>query len=257
MHFALLAARLALLALLLAAFAALAALTLTRAGAASYATGLEVMAASVALGVIALALALAWLVSALRRNRGEGKRAGLGALLGSLLLLYVPLHTVYRGLLAPAIHDVTTDPDDPPSFIALAKDPSGESVPAFDAHAMIRYRGEYNTVSYMLHEYYAELTKPLQPIMPTGKPTAKMFWRCFNTAKRMGWTIVDYNEKDGRIEATARSFWFAQITDIVVRIRPAGTLGARFDMRARSQNGARDFGGNLELMKVYRAALSS
>lgn len=257
MRFALFAARLALLALLLAAVAAFAALALVRAGGAPFSTGLEVMAASTALGLIALALALAWLIAALRQNRGDGKRAGLTALLGSLLLLYAPLHTVYRGLLAPPIHDVTTNPDDPPRFVALARSPSGENAPAFDAHAMIHYRGEYNTVSYMLHEYYAELTKPLQPIMPTGKPTSKMFWRCFNTAKRMGWTIADYNEGEGRIEATAKSFWFAQVTDIVVRIRPAGTLGARFDMRARSENGERDFGRNLELMKVYRAALNS
>jgi hypothetical protein len=68
---------------------------------------------------------------------------------------------------------------------------------------------------------------------------------------------VDYNEAEGRIEATATSFWFAQVSDIVIRVRSAGTLGARFDMRAESETGARDFGHNLELMKTYRAALNS
>ena len=84
-----------------------------------------------------------------------------------------------------------------------------------------------------------------------------MFWRCFNTANRMGWRIVDYNEKEGRIEATATSFWFGQIADIVIRVRPAGTLGARFDMRAESETGAPRFRRNLELMKTYRAALNT
>jgi hypothetical protein len=88
-------------------------------------------------------------------------------------------------------------------------------------------------------------------------PPGKMFWRCFNTAKRMGWNIVDYNEKQGRIEATATSFWFGQISDIVIRVRPAGIMGARFDMRAQSETGRRDFGRNLELMKAYRGALNS
>jgi hypothetical protein len=105
----------------------------------------------------------------------------------------------------------------------------------------------------MLHEYYSKLTYPLALIMPPSK----MFWRCFNTAKRMGWHIVDYSEKEGRIEATATSFWFGQVSDIVIRVRPAGTLGARFDMRAESETGSRDFGRNLELMKAYRTELNS
>ena len=88
-------------------------------------------------------------------------------------------------------------------------------------------------------------------------PPAKMFWRCFNTAKRMGWHIVDYNEKEGRIEATATSFWFGQVSDIVIRVRAAGSLGARFDMRAASQTGGRDFGRNIGLMKAYRGQLAS
>jgi hypothetical protein len=215
------------------------------------------MTASVAPGLIALILALIWMFAALRNNRGDGKRAGMIALIGSVLLLYVPLHTVYEGWKAPPIHDATTDPEDPPQFVALAKRPAGANSPGFDGNAMIDYRGEHNTVSYMLHEYYAQITKPLVPIMPTGSPTAKMFWRCFNRAKDMGWHIMDYNEKEGRIEAQASSFWFGQISDIVIRIRPAGTLGARFDMRAQTLMGNRDFGHNLELIKTYRATLNS
>jgi hypothetical protein len=257
MRFALLATRLALAALLLAAIIAAVAVLSVRTGLANFSAGLETMAASVTLAAIALMLALVWLAAALRHNRGDGKRAGMAALLGSLLLLYVPLHSVYEGLLAPPIHDATTNPEDPPRFVALAKRPPGANSTVFDAAALIDYRGEHNTVSYMLHEYYANLTKPLQPIMVTGKPTGKMFWRCFNTAKKLGWRIVDYNEAEGRIEATATSFWFAQVSDIVIRVRSAGTLGARFDMRAESETGARDFGHNLELMKTYRAALNS
>ncbi|HXR95474.1 MAG TPA: DUF1499 domain-containing protein [Rhizomicrobium sp.] len=257
MRFPYLAAHLALAAFLLAALIAGAAIGAVRAGLTGFTTGLEIMTASVALGLIALILALVWAVAAFRENRGDGKRAGLIALIGSAFLLYVPLHTVYQGTLAPPIHDATTDPEDPPRFVALAKRPPGANSPTFNGSAMIDYRGEHNTVSYLLHTYYAELTKPLMPIMPTGNPTAKMFWRCFNRAKDAGWHIVDFNEKQGRIEAQARSFWFGQISDIVIRIRPAGRLGARFDMRAQTETGHRDFGHNLELIKTYRSSLSS
>jgi hypothetical protein len=253
MRFPIFAARLALAALLLAALIAALAIGSVRGGMATFVTGLEAMTASVALALIALALALVWTISALKHNRGEGKRAGLPTLLGSLLLLYVPLHTVYQGLMAPPIHDVTTNPEEPPQFVALAKRATGANSVTFDASEMVHYRGEHNTVSYMLHEYYSKLTYPLALIMPPSK----MFWRCFNTAKRMGWHIVDYSEKEGRIEATATSFWFGQVSDIVIRVRPAGTLGARFDMRAESETGSRDFGRNLELMKAYRTELNS
>ena len=262
MRFPFFAARLALAALVLAALIAGAAIASVRAGMASFTMGLEIMVASVALALIALILALIWMSAALKNNRGDGKRAGLIALIGSAVLLYVPLHTVYEGMLAPPIFDVTTDPEDPPQFVALAKRPPGANSIAFNGNAMIDYRGEHNTVSYMLHTYYAELTKPLMPILPSPPtnpvpPTAKMFWRCFNRAKDRGWQIVDFNEKQGRIEAQARSFWFGRISDIVIRIRPAGTLGARFDMRAQTETGSRDFGHNLELIKTYRATLNS
>lgn len=252
MRFPLLAARLALIAMLLAVLLALLAILLVRTGASPFASGLEIMTASVALGLIALTLALIWLVVALKHNRGEGKRAGLVALLGVAVLLYVPLHAVYEGLKAPPVHDVTTDPEDPPGFVALAANST-----RFEAGAMIDYRGEHNTVSYMLHEYYPDITKPLAIILVGKNPTGKMFWRCFNVAKRMGWRIVDFSEKEGRIEAVATSFWFGRPTDIVVRVRAAGTMGARFDMRAASEKGERDFGHNLALIKGYRAALNS
>jgi hypothetical protein len=253
MRFPILAARLALAALLPAAAIAAAAVIAVRAGIASFTIGLEAMTASVALAAIALLLATIWMVAALRHNRGEAKRPGMTAFLGALLLLYVPLHTVYQGAIAPPIHDASTDPEDPPRFVALAKRPARENAAAFNPSEKIYYRGEYNTVSYVLHTYYTELTKPLALIMPPGK----MFWRCFNAAKRMGWHIVDYNEKEGRIEATASSFWFGQISDIVIRVRPAGILGARFDMRAKSETGTRDFGHNIGLLKAYRTQLSS
>lgn len=257
MRFPFLAARLALAALVLAGLIAGAAVAVVRAGLAGFTTGLEIMTASVALGTIALILALIWLVAALKENRGDGTRQGLIALVGSALLLYVPLHKVYEGMMAPPLYDVATDPEDPPQFVALAKRPPGANGTKFDGGALIDYRGEHNTASYMLHTYYYGLTKPLMPIVPKGSPTAKWFWRCFNRAKDMGWRIVDANEKEGRIEAQAKSFWFGQVTDIVIRVRPAGTLGARVDMRAETETGHRDFGWNLELLKTYRAAINT
>jgi hypothetical protein len=124
--------------------------------------------------------------------------------------------------------------------------------PAYDGSKQITFQGETNTAAYMLHTYYAPLTKPYARLL-TSKD--KLFWHAFETAKKMGWTIIDYSEKDGRIEATDRSFWFGQTADIVIRVQTAGALGARLDIRSQSEQGARDFGSNIARLTAYLKAL--
>src|SRR4051812_25497110 len=119
MRFQLLAARLALTALVLAGLMAGAAVAGVRLQLMPFAGGLALMIPAVAMDAIALICALAWLTAALKRNEGTGKRAGLIALLGSLALLWPPLHALYGELTSPPIHDVAPHPEDPPQFVAL------------------------------------------------------------------------------------------------------------------------------------------
>lgn len=249
MRFRYFAARLALAILVLATLAAAAAVIGVRLGLMPYQSGLTLMVPATALGAIALLCALAWLFSALKHNEGTAKRSGLFALAGSLALLWPPLHALYSGFTTPPIHDVTSDPDDPPQFVALAKlRQPGMNSPAFDKSLRITFRGKTGTVGYILKENYFDLTKPHAVLLMTP---AKAFWRNFEAVKRMGWTIVDYNESQGRIEATSSSFWFGQMSDIVVRVERAGEMGARLDVRSQSESGSRDFGRNLALVRAY------
>lgn len=256
----LLIARLALAALLLAALASLAAVASVRLGQQRYETGLTVMTAAVALGAAALLLALGWLVRALQRNEGTGRRLGLIALLGSIALLWPPGSALVRQISTPAINDVASDPDAPPPFVALAKRrTAGMNAPTPDPGEQVHYKGETNTAAYMLHTYYGQTSpKPItKPHAYLLKTPPQMFWHAFETAKAMGWTIVDYSQSQGRIEATDTSFWFGQVTDIVIRVQKAGAIGARVDIRAQSQRGRRDFGRNLELLDDYFHAFKS
>ena len=85
-------------------------------------------------------------------------------MLGSLVLLLPPLHTVYPGLTSPAIHDATTNPEDPPQFVALAKlRRPAMNPPAYDGSRQITFQGETNTAAYMLHTYYAAAHQALCP----------------------------------------------------------------------------------------------
>lgn len=251
MRFQLLCARSALAALLLGLLAALLAIGAVRFGALPFESGLTIMAGATALGLVALLLALVWMLRAFNANQGAGKRPGLVALVGSLLFLYPPLHTLYLAMTSPAIHDATTNPEDPPDFVALAKRGPGMNSAAYDGSEQITFRGETNTANYMLHTYYADMTHPKGRLLTTK---AQLFWHEFETAKHMGWQIMDFSESQGRIEATDTSPWFGQKADIVIRVREAGSMGAIADIRSQSQTGTRDLGANIARLKAYLKA---
>jgi hypothetical protein len=248
MRFQLFAARAALAALILAILAGIGAVAGIRLGLLTDKGASRLMIPATALGLAALTLALLWLRSALARNAGEGKRLGLIALVGSLVFLYPPLSYVYYGFTALPIHDATTDPEDPPQFVALAGiHPANSRV--FDGTSKISYKGEMVPIAYAFHDkYYLTLAKPHVGLLISPQ---KAYWRCFETVKKLGWTIVEASEKDLRIEATDKSLWFGRISDIVVRVRPAGSIGVRVDVRSESRDGALDHGRNAARLKAF------
>ncbi|HEY5346596.1 MAG TPA: DUF1499 domain-containing protein, partial [Rhizomicrobium sp.] len=84
-----------------------------------------------------------------------------------------------------------------------------------------------------------------------GAPVAQYFWHAFESAKKMDWRIIAFDAKRLRIEAMASSFWFGQVCDIVIRVKPAGALGARLDIRSESRNGTADAGANAANIKGF------
>jgi len=248
MRFQPLAARLAFAALMLAVLTGGAAVLGVRQGLLPDASASALIIPATVLAVLALVLALLWASTALITNRGAGKRLGLLALIGAAVFLYPPLSYVYTGLTSLPIHDVSTDTEDPPQFVALAKiHPANSRI--FDGTSHIRYKGEDTTIAYALHDKYPLLTKPHAGLQ-TSAQTA--FWRAHALMTKLGWTIVDADEKDLRIEATDKSLWFWRISDIVVRVRPAGYQGSsRLDMRAESRQGAEDHGRNAARLKAF------
>jgi len=62
---------------------------------------------------------------------------------------------------------------------------------------------------------------------------------------------MDTDEKDLRIEATDRSFWFGRTSDIVIRVRQAGAIGSRVDVRSMSREAGNDHGRNVARLKAF------
>lgn len=245
-------ARLALAALVLAAAVAGTAVAGVRLAAMPYAKGWQLMIPATGLGLVALGASLVWLTRALKVNDGSGRRAGLTALFGAALLLYPPLTTLFHRLTSPPIHDFTTDTENPPRFVMLAKlRGAGDNPPGYQGGTPVIFEGKTVTLDEVLHDHYRDVLKPHAGFAIGSKdPIATFFWRNFETVKKTGWTVMAYDDRQARIEATTASFWFGRVTDIVIQVRRAGA-GARTDLRAQSRNDAVDDGVNAALAKRY------
>jgi uncharacterized protein (DUF1499 family) len=142
----------------------------------------------------------------------------------------------------PRIHDITTDTDNPPSFVALLpvrqKTPNG---PEYDGDKIARQQ----------KAAYPDI----QPVMLAEPPTVA-FERALAAARSMGWEIVAAVAGDGRIEATATTRWFRFKDDIVIRVMPQPS-GSRIDVRSKSRLGHSDLGTNARRIRAYVRALDA
>jgi len=247
-------ARISFICFLLAVVNFLVAALGTHAGLWSYKIGLPLLLPALLLGLIALVAGIVWGVIALVRNSGAGSRWGVIGLVGAALVLAIPLNYVRLGLMAPPIHDISTDIEYAPSFKALLPLRQGAANgPEYDGPKLVTLPGgKVTTVTALQKKYYGDIIPFAQFIKP-----AKLFWRALNVANKMGWHVVAFNEKEGRIEATDTTFWFGFTDDIVIRVRPAGKLGARLDIRSKSRVGVSDVGSNAARLRAFLKTLKT
>ena len=188
-------------------------------------------AAVVALSMLLLSLAR----SGLRTVRG---RAAIALVLG-IAAAAPPLVLYTRLQQLPKIHDITTDPDDPP---------------AFEAVLPLRI-GARNAVDYP-PSTAAEQRKGYPDIAPLLLPLAppQAFERAVRVARAMGWDIVASTPERTRLEATDTTLLFGFKDDIVVRITPRAG-GSVVDVRSLSRVGGSDFGTNARRVRAYLGRL--
>lgn len=256
MRYQSIAARLSLGAFIVALAISLVASFGTRLGFWSYETGFEILVPGVVIGVIAALAGVFWLASALRNNESLGWRLGFSGLIGAVLLLYVPLSVEMRAWNAPPIHDISTDVEYAPPFEKLLPLRKGSSNgPEYDGPKKVVIKGKITTVAELQKLKYPDIKTLGDLLNPHGDPKidpkAILFWRAFERAKSMGWNIIAFDEKTGRIEATDTTLWFGFTDDIAIRVQQAGTLGARLDIRSKSRIGTLDYGRNAERVRRY------
>lgn len=248
------AARTSFAAFVLAALIALVASFGTRLGLWDYKIGISLIWPAAGVGVIALIAGLFWATLALMSGSGEGARYGAVGLLGAIIVVGIPLDHLRLRLVSPPIHDISTDVGNAPAFKAIIPLRKGaENGPDYDGPKLIRLPdGKLETEAALQKKYYGDVI----PFAGFGKPQ-KLFWRALNLANSMGWQVVAFDPKEGRIEATATSFWFGFKDDIVIRVRPAGKLGARLDIRSKSRVGVSDLGSNAARLHTFLKRLKA
>ncbi|QFI72104.1 DUF1499 domain-containing protein [Bradyrhizobium betae] len=189
--------------------------------------GLAIAALSILFGLAGFA--------AIWQNGSRGMARILLAFLiaGAILAYPAYLGLQYRKL--PAIHDITTDPIDPPRFDALARLRTGDG-----ANSAV-YAGLYSAEQQ--RQFYPDI-EPIELEIPVDRAYAI----ALQLVNKRKWLVIDERapqppRRIGRIEAVARSPIMGLREDISIRVAPDGE-DSRVDIRSASRYFESDLGSN-------------
>lgn len=174
------------------------------------------------------------------RRRLAGVLTLVPAVLVAGFALYVPWKMADLAKSHPPIHDISTDLDSPPDFVALKpareKSPNGWS---------------WNGNSSLQRQHYADVAPAMLKL-----PREKALPVVESVARGMGMSMVEANLAEGRVEASDRTAWFGFTDDVVIRLRSEGD-GTRIDIRSASRVGVSDLGKNAERVRDLLARLKA
>lgn len=184
---------------------------------------------------------LGGLLAALRQHKRLAPWAVLGVAIGALTF-GIPLYQLQQARTLPPIHDITTDTDNPPRFVAVVPLRQDTANP-------LAYRGAH--VANLQKQGYPDIA----PLYVQSAPQAT-FQRALGLARRRGWEIVAAVPEEGRIEATDTTPLFGFKDDVVIRIAPTDG-GSRVDMRSVSRVGVSDLGANAKRIRGFLRDLAA
>jgi uncharacterized protein (DUF1499 family) len=187
--------------------------------------------------------------AAIWQNGSRGMSRILIAIVIDAVVLAYPAYLALQYRKLPAIHDITTDPIDPPRFEALARLRTGEG-----ANTAV-YAGLYSAEQQ--RQAYPDI-EPLQLEIPVDRAYAI----ALQLVNKRKWLVIDERppsppRRIGRIEAVARTPIMGFREDVSIRIAPDGDLDSRVDIRSSSRYFESDLGSNAARVTKFIDDLST
>ncbi len=185
---------------------------------------------------------------AIWQNGSRGMSRILLALLIDAVILAYPAYLGLQYRKLPPIHDITTDPIDPPRFDALARLRTG------DGTNTAVYAGLYSAEQQRL--YYPDIET-----VELDAPVTRAFDVTMQLVTKRKWLVIDERapqppRRIGRIEAVARTPIMGFREDVSIRVTPDGD-DSRVDIRSSSRYFESDLGSNAARVTKLIEALNT
>jgi uncharacterized protein (DUF1499 family) len=189
-----------------------------------------------ALGLAALSILVSFAAfAAIWHNGTRGMARILLALVIDIMVLAYPAYLFLQYRRLPPIHDITTDPIDPPRFEALARLRSGDG-----ANTAV-YAGLYSA------EQQRQAYPDIEPV-ELELSVDRAYAITLQLVTKRKWLVIDERpptppRRVGRIEAVARTPIMGLREDVSIRVQPNGE-DSRVDIRSSSRYFESDLGSN-------------
>lgn len=152
----------------------------------------------------------------------------------------------------PPIHDVATDWKTPLDFSDAALAARGGAAAFVDDDPSLPV-GSAAYAGRRIAEINAETCPAARPLV-SGRTPADAYEAAKAAVLASGMTLITDDPMDGRLEATAESFWYGLTDDLVVRVRP-DAAGSRLDMRSIGRDAGADLGRNCDRIGALMTAI--
>jgi len=208
---------------------------------------LAVLGSAIMIACLAILCAGAATIAIWRTGRKGISLLLTGGLIATALLSY-PLYLAYQAVRLPALHDVSTDVDDPPQF-------------SLSRHALMIRKG-FVPISESSSEAQKQLDAypDVAPII-LDLDAGDTYQLVLHAVAARHWKLVEAHPPGGRfgfghVDAIDHSRVLGFATDITIRIKPlAGQT--RVDVRSVSRVGRHDFGSNARRITAFTEQLKT
>ena len=199
---------------------------------------------SLLIALIVVIVGLVYLAILQKNGLTHNRNILLIALGLSLVPLIAMTPQIIKGQGVPAIHDITTDTVNPPTYqmvVQLRK----------DALNPLEYGAGLSSpeeLARLQQEAYPDVRPLASALMPDDAIT-----RAAEVIAAQGLEIVNVDPASGIVEAVATTFWFGFKDDMVVRVTPTDA-GSLIDVRSVSRVGLGDIGANAARIQKFLKA---